>query len=177
MLRMIVMGATFRPVEGRVRRLAGRDVRKINRLYRADGTAAFYTAENINDAVYYGAFDGDQLVAVAGTNVVSAEDATGVVGNVFTRPSYRNQGLGAVVTSAVTRWLLESCRDVVLSVDPRNAPAVQAYRKLGFRDVGRLIEGPAVRRDWGVAAWLRRRVAAFRGSRYGAELVGVHAED
>lgn len=176
MLRMIVIGDTFRPVEGRARQLSGRDVRDINKLYRADGTPAFYSAENIDDAIYYGAFDGDQLVAVAGTHVVSAGDGIGVVGNVFTRPAYRNQGLGAVVTTAVTRRLLDNCRDVVLSVDPRNAPAVQTYRKLGFRDAGRLIEGPAVRRGLGVAAWLRRRVAGIRGGRFGAEFVKVQAE-
>lgn len=173
MLRLLVDRETFQPVEGQVRLLAGVDVKDINRLYRADGTPAFYTAENIDDAVYYGAFEGDQILAVAGTHVVSAEEEIGVVGNVFTRPAYRNQGFGALVTSAVTSELLRTCREVVLTVDPGNTAAVHAYRKLGFRDVGRLIEGAAVRRDLGLASWLRRRVAALRGRRYGGELISV----
>lgn len=173
MSRMAVDRETFRPVLGRVRRLTGRDIRQVNRLYRSDGTPAFYTAENVDDAVYYGAFDGNRLVAVAGTHVVSYEDAIAVVGNVYTAPSYRNQGLGTAVTSAVTRELLESSRDVVLSADPRNVAAVRVYAKLGFREVGRLIEGAASRRDLGLASWLRRRAGWLRGRRYGAELVSV----
>jgi RimJ/RimL family protein N-acetyltransferase len=171
MARMLVDKASFRPVTGDAKRLSGAEVARINELYRIDGTPAFYSAQNINDAVYFGAFDGVRLVAVAGTHVVSAPDEIAVVGNVFTHPSYRGQGLGTLVTSAVTRQVLEHCREVVLSVDPRNEPAVRAYKRIGYRDVGELLEGPAVRRDLGAAALVRRWLASQRGRRYGAELV------
>ncbi len=182
MSRMRVGRETFtpmtgeaRPFQGRARRLAGRDVRRVNRLYRSDGTPAFYTAQNIDDAVYYGAFDEDRLVAVAGTHVVSQPEGIGVIGNVFTHPRYRRQGLGTLVTSAVTRELLTSGREAVLSVEPSNEAAVRTYRRLGFREVARIIEGPSVRRDLGIRAFVRRRVAARRGRRYGAELVHLPA--
>lgn len=171
LLRMLVDRDSFRPVDGQVRRLAGRHIQEINQLYRIDGTPAFYSSENIDDAVYYGASDGGRIVAVAGTHVVAPDEGIAVVGNVFTHPGYRKRGLGTVVTSAVTRHLLADCREVVLSVDQRNVPAVRAYRRLGYREVGRLIEGSAVRRDLGLGAFLRRRLAGLRGRRYGAELV------
>ena len=173
MLRMLVDHETFRPANGEARRLNGHDIRQINQLYRTDGAPAFYSAKNIDDAVYFGAFDGDRMVAVTGTHVISPAEGIGVVGNVFTHPGYRDRGLGTLVTGAVTRSLLESCREVVLSVDPRNVPAVRAYQKLGYREVGRLIEGAAIRRDLGLGAFLRRRLAALRGRRYGAELVTI----
>lgn len=174
MLRMLADREGFRPFEGRARRLSGRDVRQINQLYRSDGTPAFYSAQNVDEAVYYGAHDGERLVAVAGTHVISGADGIAVVGNVFTRPSHRGRGLGTLVTGAVTQHVLSAgCREVVLSVDPRNAPAVRAYQRLGFREVGRLIEGAAVRRDLGMAAAFRRWVAGARGRRYGAELVSI----
>jgi RimJ/RimL family protein N-acetyltransferase len=173
MLRMLVDRETFLPVEGEVRRLTGRDVYEVNDLYRSDGTATFYTAENIDDAVYYGAYDGDRLVAVAGTHVVSPVDGIAVAGNVFTHPWHRARGLGSLVTGAVTEHLLADCQEVVLSVDPRNVAAVRAYRRLGYREVGRLIEGAAVRRDHGLGAFMRRRLAAWRGRRTGAELVSL----
>lgn len=173
MMRMLVDSETLQPAEGNTRSLTGRDVHTINRLYRSEGTPAFYSAENIDAAVYYGTYEGGSLVAVAGTHVVSPEEGIAVLGNVFTHPGFRAQGLGALVTSAVTRHLLTSCREVVLSVDPRNVAAVAAYRRLGYRDVGRLIEGAAVRRDLGVGAFLRRRLAALRGRRYDAELVSI----
>ncbi|MEX0785844.1 MAG: GNAT family N-acetyltransferase [Dehalococcoidia bacterium] len=175
MVRMRVDRESFIPVEGYVRRLHGSDARHVNRLYRADGTPAFYTAENIEDAVYYGAHQDGRMVAVAGTHVVSQRDGIAVIGNVFTHPAYRGRGLGTLVTSAVTKELLSSCREAVLSVDPENEAAVRAYARLGYREVGRLVEGPAVRRGGMLGAFLRRRIAALRGRRYGAELVGLPA--
>jgi RimJ/RimL family protein N-acetyltransferase len=173
MLRMLVDRETFRAAAGPVTRLTGDRVRQINRLYRTDGTPAFYTAENIDEAVYYGAEEDGRLVAVAGTHVISEADGIAVLGNVFTHPSHRGRGLGQLVTSAVTKHLLRSCREVVLSVDPRNGAAVRAYQALGYREVGRLIEGAAVRREPGVAPFVRRRIAGLRGRRYHGELVSI----
>ena len=175
MARLQVDRETFHAIEGPVALLGGRNVHEINRLYRTDGTPAFYTAANIEDAVYYGTYEDGRLVAVAGTHVVAEADGIAVIGNVFTHPAYRNQGRATLVTSAVTRELLGTCRQVVLSVDPRNRPAVRAYDRLGYREVGRLIEGAAVRRRLGLRALLRRRVASFRGRRYDAELLSVRS--
>jgi RimJ/RimL family protein N-acetyltransferase len=176
MTRMLVDVESFIPRPGDLRRLTGEDVRAINALYRSDGTQAFYTAQNINDAVYFGAYDGERLVAVAGTHVVSPSDGIAVVGNVFCHVRWRGRGLGATVTSAVTAELLKTCREVVLSVDPRNSAAVNAYQRCGFRAVGRLVEGAAVRRGTGTGAALRRTFAAVQGRRYDAELVRVKQE-
>ena len=173
MSRMLADRQSLRPVAGEAHRLAGRDVRQINRLYRSDGTPAFYSAQNVEEAVYYGAYDGERLVSVAGTHVVTPADSIAVIGNVFTHPGYRGRGLAALVTAAVTRHALSSCREVVLSVDPRNEPAVRAYQRIGYREVGRLIEGAAVRRDLGAVASVRRWIAGVRGRRYGAELVSI----
>ncbi len=172
-LRMLVDRESFRPLDGEVRRLTGRHVRELNRLYRADGTPAFYTAQNIDDAVYYGAIDDERIVAAAGTHVVSEVDGIAVAGNVFVHPKYRGHSLATRVTSAVTRNVLERCREVVLSVDPANSAAVHAYLRLGYREVDRLIEAAATRRELGLTIWLRRRIAALRGRKYRAELVQV----
>ena len=170
-LRMLVDRATFRDVDGPVSRLSGAHVREMNCLYRIDGTPAFYTAQNIDDAVYYAAYEDGRMVAVAGTHVVSAAEGIAVAGNVFVHPAYRGRGLATRVTGAVTRHLLSACREVVLSVAPRNVTAVRAYQRLGYREVGKLIEGAATRRDVGVGALLGRQIATLRGRRYGAELV------
>jgi RimJ/RimL family protein N-acetyltransferase len=173
MSRMLVDRETFRPVMGSVRRLTGAHVRQNNRLYRTDGTPAFYTAENIDEAIYFGASEGGRLVAVAGTHVIAEADGIAVLGNVFTHPGHRGRGLGRLVTSAVTQQLLRACQEVVLSVDARNAAAVRAYGAVGYREVGRLIEGAATRRDPSIASFVRRQLAGLRGRRYGGELVSV----
>jgi RimJ/RimL family protein N-acetyltransferase len=175
MIRMFVTPKTFRPCyTPPVRRLGGRDARDINSLYRGDGVPSFYTPRQVDDSIYFGADREGRLVAIAGTHVISSAASIAVIGNVYTHPSYRNQHLAQATTSAVAEKLLASCREVVLSVDPTNVSAVRAYERLGFREVARLVEGAAVRRDGiGTATALRRWIARARGRGRGGEVVRV----
>ena len=179
MIRMQVSRDTFRPVgraEGAARRLTGLDAREINRLYRVDGVPSYYSPRQIDDAVYFGAEVDGHVVAVAGTHVISGVSGIAVVGNVYTHPRYRNMKLAQAATSAVTRLLLERCREVVLSVDPANVPAVAAYERLCYEEVARLIEGAATRRDvLGAETLLRRTLARLRGSP-NEEIVRIRAD-
>ena len=78
----------------------------------------------------------------------------------------------AAATSAVTADLLRTCRDVVLTVDPLNTPAVRAYRRLGYEHVSSIMESAAVRKEpLGVLSFARRRMASWRGRRHGGEVV------
>lgn len=173
MIRMLVTPDSFRPsADVDVRRLSGADARDINRLYRTDGVPSFYSGRQIDDSVYFGVERNGRIVAVAGTHVISAASAIAVVGNVYTHPSYRGQHMAQATTSAVTEQLLRSCRDVVLSVDPTNTPAVRAYERLGYAEVTRLIEGAAIRRDaTGIPTAFRRLAARLRGRGSGGEIV------
>ena len=176
MIRMQVTTASFRPIDGPVRRLTGADVRSINRLYRSEGVPSFYSSRQIEDAVYFGVERDGELIAVAGTHVISQASAIAVVGNVYTHPRYRGQRFAQCTTAAVTEQLLRFCRDVVLSVDPTNVPAVRAYERLGYTEAARLIEGAATRRDaTGVAAFARRTRARLRGRGKGGEVVRIRA--
>ncbi len=174
MIRMQTTAETFRPCEGDVRRLRHRDAREINHLYRTDGVPSFYTGRQIDESIYYGAERDGRLVAIAGTHVISSSGGIAVVGNVYTHAAYRGRHLAQMTTSAVTAQLLETCREVVLSVDPANTPAVRAYERLGFAEVARLVEGAATRRDVsGFVTAARRAVARLRGRQVKAEVVRV----
>lgn len=166
LLRMKVTAATFRPIQGEARRLLGRDARFVNRLCNTEGVVASYTGRQIAGGVYFGAYVGEELIAVAGTHAVSPTHGVAVVGNVYTHPRYRGQGLGALVTGVVTATVIESCPLVVLSVDPRNQAAVRAYQHLGYEEESRLIEASASRKDIvGLRSLVRRLLAARRGGR------------
>jgi ribosomal protein S18 acetylase RimI-like enzyme len=166
MLRMKVTADTFRPPEGEARRLRGREIRLVNRLYNAEGAVASYTAQQIEEGVYFGAHVGERLVAVAGTHSVSPVHGVAVVGNVYTHPRDRGRGLGALVTGAVTAAVIEACPLVVLSVDPRNRAAVRAYQRLGYEGECRLIEAAVTRKDkLGLSSLVHRLLAARRGGR------------
>ncbi len=76
MRRMSVRLGTFTPTtESRpdvvIRRLSDLDLRSVNRLYAVDDRSGQYTGQQINNAVYFGALLEGELVAIAGTHVVS----------------------------------------------------------------------------------------------------------
>lgn len=176
MVRMGVTPATFTPAgSATVTPITGVDTRKLNQLYAAEGGASYYAPEHIEGGVYCGVLVAGRLIAVAGTHVVSDHERVAVVGNVFTHPGYRGQGLATATTSAVTAKLLERCDNVVLTVDPDNTPAVAAYRRLGYRESCQLVEASATRRDnFGVSVAFRRLRAAMRGRKYDGAFVTLH---
>ncbi len=175
MIRMSVTPASFRPIEGHVRRLRGRDAIGINALYASEGGPSHYFPDTIERAVYYGVFDGPRLASVAGTHIVAPNQGIAIVGNVFTDAAYRGLGLATRVTSAVTHELLErGCAEVALTVDPGNTPALAAYTRLGYRPGTSVVEARLERRDWmGIGPALRRHRARSRGAAYGPAIEAV----
>ncbi len=169
MIRMSITSATFAPAGGAVRLLRGSDRRALNALYALEGAPGYYTAKHIESGVYYGAFEGSQLVSVAGTHVVAPHASIGVVGNVFTHPAHRGRGLATRVTSRVTGELFDrGCALVALTVDPTNTPAVRAYNRLGYMRGPDVIEARVRRRAFiGIGAWLRRRTVRRSRNRFG----------
>jgi GNAT superfamily N-acetyltransferase len=172
MMRMTVTSESFRPVDGEAVRLKGPDINAVNRLYSTEGGATSYTPAHLEDGVYYGVRLDGQLVAIAGTHVVSDSEGVAVVGNVFTHPRYRGQGYSKIATSATTRELLQRCPLVVLTVETVNEPAVTVYRRLGYESVCALHESPLVRKEpVGVISLARRVIAGWRGRGEGKEIV------
>jgi len=172
MLRMSVSAAAFRPLEREAVRLTGRHIAAINRLYATEGGSSTYQPRHIEEGVYYGVFIDNFLISIAGTHVVSYSEGVAVVGNVFTHPLYRGQGLATVSTSATTVALLERCPLVVLTVESENEPAVRVYRRLGYETQCTLHETPLIRREpVGALSFLRRVTAGWRGRKEGKEIV------
>ena len=175
MLRMSVTANTFRRQEVVAATcLLGIDIRRINQLYGSEGNPTYYDAGHIDGGVYRGVVISGRLVAIAGTHAVSPQEGIAVVGNVFTHPRHRGQGYATAATSAATEALLEQCDTVVLTVDPSNAPAITAYRRLGYREGGEMLEATAMRRDaTAMLALPRRLLAQLRGRQRGGALVSV----
>jgi ribosomal protein S18 acetylase RimI-like enzyme len=139
MVRMWVDRARFRPYPATVQRLLPVEIGELNRLYQL-GFASWLPSGAIADGVYYGMRVNGQLVAAAGTHVVSPEARLAVVGNVLTHLDYRGRGFATAVTGAVTAELLRSCDQIVLNVRADNPPAINAYRRLGFIEHARFEE-------------------------------------
>ncbi len=139
MVRMWVDRARFRPYPATVQRLLPVEIGELNRLYQL-GFASWLPSGAIADGVYFGMRVNGQLVAAAGTHVVSPSARLAVVGNVLTHLDYRGRGFATAVTGAVTAELLRSCDQIVLNVRADNPPAINAYRRLGYIEHARFEE-------------------------------------
>lgn len=134
-----------------VARLGAGDAGAIERLY-ADGAEVgespdFFFPAMVGSGVFYGVWEGDALVAVAGTHMVVREERAAAIGNVYTHRGSRGRGLAGAVTSAVARELVGGgIETVVLNVVQQNAAAVRVYERLGFVRHCAYAEGSAVRR-------------------------------
>ena len=133
MVRMWVDQARFRPYAATVQRLLPAEIGDLNRLYQL-GFAAWLAPATLAEGVYHGMRVNGQLVAAAGTHVVSPGARLAVVGNVLTHSDFRGRGFATAVTSAVTADLLRTCEQVVLNVRADNPPALNAYRRLGYTE-------------------------------------------
>ncbi len=172
MLRMSVSPAVFTRLEGEAVRLTGRDIGAVNRLYATESGSSAYQPRHIEDGVYFGVFIDNFLISIAGTHVVSPSEGVAVVGNVFTHPMYRGQGLATIATSATTAELLQRCPLVALTVEKENDAAVRVYQRLGYQTQCTLHETPLIRKEpVGAVSFARRLIAGWRGRSEGKEIV------
>lgn len=147
MWRMVLQPRSFRPVKGDCVRLTSAHSNQLAELYALGGGTG-YSATQVQYGVFYGILAEGQLVAAAGTHLVSSTYSVAAVGNVFTHPDYRGQGYGTATTSAVVTELLHrGIRDIILNVGQANAVAVHIYERLGFERYCPFLEGRACARE------------------------------
>jgi ribosomal protein S18 acetylase RimI-like enzyme len=148
MVRMAVDRKTFQPPDPlpAADRLGAPDCRALLDLYASYPESAF-TPDMLDLGVFYGVREDGRLLAAAGTHVVGRRGGIAAVGNIYVRPEARGLGLGRAVTARTAAELLDGpCRDVILNVAVDNEPAQRLYRRLGFREHCRYLEGMATSR-------------------------------
>lgn len=134
MIRMAWAGGSTR-VSDRATRLSLADVEALQRLY-ADGEASgespdFFYGSMVSDGVFFGVYRGAELIAAAGTHLVSRDEGAAAIGNVYVRRDRRGAGLGRMVTAAVLHELA-GINTIGLNVRHENVPAIRVYESLGF---------------------------------------------
>lgn len=135
MWRMSWTGDRAITPDARAVRLGDADVPAIERLY-ADGAATgespdFFYPAMVGRGVFFGVYEGADLVAAAGTHLLSREEGAAAIGNIYTRRDRRGRGCGRLVTSAVMHALAD-VDTVGLNVRADNAAAIHLYQSLGF---------------------------------------------
>jgi GNAT superfamily N-acetyltransferase len=154
MWRMTLAAAHFRPPAPGAARLGLEHMPQLSALY-ADGQATgeapdFFDADMLAQGVFYGIWEGEALIAAAGTHLVVPEETVAAIGNVYTRRDRRGRGLAAQTTGAVAAALLAHkppLNPIALNVNQANPAAVAVYERLGFRRYAPFYEGLARRRE------------------------------
>lgn len=146
MIRMVVNPASFQPADSGIQpvRLRPTDLGELRELY-GTGEGNLFTEYMLRDGVFYGIWQDNRMVAVAGTHCIAPRYGIGAVGNVYTHPAYRGRGYAQICTGVVTCDLFthHRCRDVILNVNRENRAAQTAYSHLGYRAHCDFIEAPA----------------------------------
>ncbi len=143
-MRRMFLG-TLQPRSGRVETLGLADSTDIEHLYTSgDGGGIAFAPFQLNTGFFRGIRRNGELVAVAGVQVSSRNEGVAAVGNIFTRPDCRGQGLAQAVTSAVIMSLSEAgIRTIGLNVESTNTTAIHVYERIGFRAHFSYFEGTA----------------------------------
>ena len=88
----------------------------------------------LNQARYYAAEEGGEIVAYAGIWVIPPE---GYITNVAVLPECRRKGIAsAVLQKMIEDSLAEGVTDITLEVRVSNAPAIALYKSFGFEEAG-----------------------------------------
>ncbi len=138
-------GVTLRP-------LTVADEPRAWELFRQGGPyapGAFFSAYQIEQGVFYGAFSQeDELLAVGGTHVVDRTHGAAAIGNMYTHPQQRKRGLATTILHAIISDLQSSHIDtIVLNVNQQNQTARAVYEQFGFRAHCNYIEGLGVLKE------------------------------
>ncbi|SFA89249.1 hypothetical protein SAMN05216266_10240 [Amycolatopsis marina] len=103
-----------------------------------DGGASYRArvAELIGSGRAFARFEGGDVVFKAEIGALSS--TVGQIQGVWVHPDRRGHGIGTAGTAAVVNRLVRGMgRTASLYVNSFNAPALAAYRRIGFRQVGR----------------------------------------
>jgi predicted GNAT family acetyltransferase len=103
-----------------------------------DGGAGYRArvTELIASGRAFARFEEGEVVFKAEIGALS--ESVGQIQGVWVHPRYRGRGLGAAGTAAVSDRLVRGLgRIASLYVNSYNTPALAAYRRVGFRQVGR----------------------------------------
>ncbi|MCK6574565.1 GNAT family N-acetyltransferase [Myxococcota bacterium] len=101
----------------------------------------FFDPAQLGTGLYFGVREEGELVSVAGVHVVSATYDVAVIGNIVTHSEHRGRGLATRCVARVLSALFGQVTHVALNVQATNVPALACYRRFGFTEQSKCLEG------------------------------------
>ena len=128
--QMVVEPETLRiPAHPQAQRLTADDLPALNQLASEAGLEVWH-AGALALGPAFGCFAEGQLVAMAATHFATPDVIE--IGHVATHPAFRRRGYAQACTAALAQAALALAPRIFLMVLDDNAPALAAYRAIGF---------------------------------------------
>ena len=119
-----------------IRRLSSEDILQIKELFRRSYPDNFFDERMLDTGKYFGYFDKQQLIAIAGIHVYSERYRVAALGNITTDIAYRGRSIAQKLTSVLCKDLLITVDNIGLNVFTENQAAINCYKKIGFEITG-----------------------------------------
>lgn len=125
--------------ESETMRLGFNDLNQIKELLTRSYPEAWLDDELVKLNENFGITAQGKLVSFAGIHAYSEEYQVAAVAHVTTHPHYRKKGYGEKVVSSLSKDLKDKIKYIGLNVKVDNFPAINCYRKLGFKGFGSFV--------------------------------------
>ncbi len=148
MLRMAITSTSWRSLKSvphrPAKQLTVSDLPALKNLY-AQHPGSGFSADLFAQGMYFGAYEGERIIAAGGTHALVPAHRIAVLGNILTAPEARGQGYATAITAALVATLFEQHFSlVVLNVFEDNSHAIRIYQRLGFQTHHQLLTGKAI---------------------------------
>lgn len=120
-------------------RLGFNDLKDIKELINESYPEAWLDDDLVKLNKNFGIYVDGKLVSFAGIHAYSEEYQVVAVAHVTTHPDYRHKGYGEKVVCSLVKDLKNKIEFIGLNVKVNNSPAINCYKKLGFKEFGEFI--------------------------------------
>lgn len=134
--KMILRKEITAPSDAPIRKLGMDDVDRIKQLLEVAYPLHWFDPNMVKTGKYFGYFEHERLVGVAGVHVYSPQYKVAALGNITTHPDFRGRKIATKLTAALCCDLKKTADMIGLNVRANNSAAIGCYHSLGFEQTG-----------------------------------------
>jgi len=120
----------------KIRRLDLNDIDIIIKIFAENFPENFFDKRMLKTGKYFGYFEKDELIGIAGIHTFSPEYKVAALGNIVTAELHRGKSICRKLTSALCIDLLQTVENIGLNVHAENISAINSYKRTGFEIIG-----------------------------------------
>lgn len=122
--------------EEEIRRLDFDDEQNLLKLYEGHYPGNYFDKRMLETGKYFGYFESDELIGVAGIHVYSSVMKVAALGNIVVANGQRGKGICRKLVITLCKDLLKTVDVIGLNVHSENHSAISCYKHCGFEVIG-----------------------------------------